>query len=263
MAVLNTSNRAGASGQGAGGGGGGFYSYQIEQSCRFDKATPSYLRLSEGSGNNDYWTFSFWFKTASLASGTSQEFLSAGNGGSSSSDTLLRIGLMDQSNGSFIRINSGSTNIIDTSAKFRDPAGWTHLVWNNNNGSTVLYINGTQVGSGTLDGGSGSVINNTGCSHYISRGRNSDGNYVDGYLAEMMMISASGSAGVLTPTSFAEEHRGVWRPIDISSLSNKDFYLKFENASDLGNDSSGNNRDWTETGLTSTNQVLDSPTFGS
>tara|TARA_Y100000592_G_scaffold93546_1_gene156896 strand:+ start:138 stop:908 length:771 start_codon:yes stop_codon:yes gene_type:complete len=241
----------------------GLYDFQIEQSCRFDKDTPSYLRLSEGSGNNDYWTFSFWFKTHALDSGTSQEFLSAGNGGSSSSDTLLRIGLMDQSNGSFIRVNSGATNIIDTTAKFQDPTAWTHLVWNNNNGSTVLYINGTQVGSGTLDGGSGSVINNTGCAHYIGRGRNADSNHVDGYLAEMMMISASGSAGVLTPSSFAENHRGVWRPLDISGLSNQDFYLKFENASDLGNDSSSNNRDWTPTGLGSDHQTKDTITFGS
>jgi len=261
MGIFQNNLLAGAGGQ-AGGGVAAFYDYQIEQSCRFDSATPSYLRLAEGSGNNDYWTFSFWFKTASLASGQ-QEFLSAGNGGSSSSDTLLRIGLLDQGNGSIIRVNSGATNIIDTSGVFRDPTAWTHCVWNNNNGSSVLYINGTQVGSGTLDGGSGSVINNTGCAHYISRTRNSDSAYVDGYLAEMMMISASGSAGVLTPSSFGETKNGVWIPKDISGLSNQDFYLKFENASDLGNDSSGNNRDWTPTGLNSDHQVLDSPTFGS
>jgi hypothetical protein len=39
--------------------------------------------------------------------------------------------------------------------------------------------------------------------------------------------------------------------------------LKFENASDLGNDSSGNNRDWTATNMGTDHQVLDSPTFGS
>jgi hypothetical protein len=77
------------------------------------------------------------------------------------------------------------------------------------------------------------------------------------------MISASGSAGVLTPSSFGETKNGVWIPKDISGLSNQDFYLKFENASDLGNDSSGNNRDWTVSGMGADHQVLDSPTFGS
>ena len=87
--------------------------------------------------------------------------------------------------------------------------------------------------------------------------------YFDGYMAEMIMISHSTSAGVLTPSSFAETKNGVWVPKDISGLSNKDFYLKFENASDLGNDSSGNNRDFTAYNMGVDHQVLDSPTFGS
>ena len=248
----------------ASGAAGGFYDYQIEQSMRFDSADGTNLYLGGGStsGNNDYWTFSFWFKTHSLPSGTSQEFLSAGNGSTGNSDNLLRIGLLDQGNGAIIRVNSGTTNIIDTSGVFRDPSGWTHIVWNNNNGSSVLYVNGTQVGSGSLDGGSGSAINKAN-GMYISRERRSAGSYVDGYLAEIMMISASSSAGTLTPSSFGETKNGVWIPKDISTLSNKDFYLKFEDANDLGNDSSGNNRDWSPANHGPDHQVLDSPTFGS
>ena len=242
---------------------GGFYDYQIEQSMRFDSAdgTNLYLGGSDTSGNNDYWTFSFWYKGGSLPSGTSQEFISAGNGTTSNSDNLLRIGLLDEGNGAIIRVNSGTSNIIDTSGVFRDPSAWTHVVWNNNNGTSTLYVNGTQVGSASLDGGSGSAINKAN-GMYISRERRSAGSYVEGYLAEIMMISASSSAGVLTPTSFAEEHRGVWKPIDISTLSNKDFYLKFEDANDLGNDSSGNNRDWSPANHGADHQVSDSPTFG-
>ena len=248
----------------ASGAAGGFYDYQIEQSMRFDSADGTNLYLGGGStsGNNNYWTFSFWYKGASLPSGTSQEFLSAGNGSTSNSDNLLRIGLLDEGNGSIIRVNSGTSNIIDTSGKFRDPGGWTHIVWNNNNGSSVLYVNGTQVGSGSLDGGSGSAINKAN-GMYISRERRSAGSYVDGYLAEIMMISASSSAGTLTPSSFGETKNGVWIPKDISTLSNKDFYLKFEDANDLGNDSSGNNRDWSPANHGPDHQVLDSPTFGS
>ena len=245
-------------------GAAGFYDYQIEQSMRFDSVDGTNLYLGGGStsGNNNYWTFSFWFKTHSLPSGTSQEFLSAGNGSTGNSDNLLRIGLLDQGNGAIIRVNSGTTNIIDTSGVFRDPSGWTHIVWNNNNGSSVLYVNGTQVGSGSLDGGSGSAINKAN-GMYISRERRSAGSYVDGYLAEIMMISASSSAGTLTPSSFGETKNGVWIPKDISTLSNKDFYLKFEDANDLGNDSSGNNRDWSPANHGPDHQVLDSPTFGS
>ena len=263
MGVFQNNLLAGAAAA-ASSGAASFYDYQIEQSMRFDSADGTNLYLGGGStsGNNDYWTFSFWYKGMSLASGTSQEFISAGNGTTSNSDNLLRIGLLDQSNGSIIRVNSGTSNIIDTSGVFRDPNAWTHIVWNNNNGTSTLYVNGTQVGSASLDGGAGSAINKAN-GMYISRGRISAGKYVEGYMAEIMMISASGSGGVLTPSSFGETKNGVWIPKDISTLSNKDFYLKFEDANDLGNDSSGNNRDWSPANHGPDHQVLDSPTFGS
>ncbi len=47
------------------------------------------------------------------------------------------------------------------------------------------------------------------------------------------------------------------------SFGGNGYYLKYENASDLGNDSSGNNNDFTTTNLGADHQVLDSPTFGS
>ena len=49
------------------------------------------------------------------------------------------------------------------------------------------------------------------------------------------------------PTHFGETKNGVWIPKDPSGLTygNNGLYLKFENASDLGNDSSGNNNDFT------------------
>jgi hypothetical protein len=58
----------------------------------------------------------------------------------------------------------------------------------------------------------------------------------------------------------------VWVPKDFSSsvtFGSQGFYLKYENASDLGNDSSGNNNDYTANNMGADHQVLDSPTFGS
>jgi hypothetical protein len=56
----------------------------------------------------------------------------------------------------------------------------------------------------------------------------------------------------------------VWIPKDASSsitFGSQDFYLKFENASDLGNDSSGQGNDFTVSNLGADHQVLDSPSF--
>ena len=43
---------------------GGFYSHQIEQSARFDRADQSYLTQDFGSVTAAKWTLSVWFKRA-------------------------------------------------------------------------------------------------------------------------------------------------------------------------------------------------------
>ena len=50
---------------------------------------------------------------------------------------------------------------------------------------------------------------------------------------------------------FGETKNGVWIPKEYKwfSFGTNGVHLKFENASDLGNDSSGNNNDFTATGL--------------
>ena len=67
------------------------------------------------------------------------------------------------------------------------------------------------------------------------------------------------------PTQFGETKNGVWIPKNPAgtTFGNNGFHLKFENASDLGNDSSGNNNDFSVNGMGADHQVLDSPTFGS
>ena len=83
----------------------------------------------------------------------------------------------------------------------------------------------------------------------------------DYYLAEW--IFADGQA--YAPTQFGESKNGVWIPKDPTgtNFGTTGHHLKFENASDLGNDSSGNNNDWTVSNMGADHQVLDSPTFGS
>ena len=81
------------------------------------------------------------------------------------------------------------------------------------------------------------------------------------YFAEWIWVDGTAYA----PTQFGETKNGVWIPKDPSgtSFGTNGFHLKFENASDLGNDSSGNNHDFTVNNIGADHQVLDSPTFGS
>ena len=239
-------------------GASGFYGHQIQHSARFDSGSSSYLSLASGntSGNNDYWTFSWWWKSFPIS--TDQTILGAGSG-TGSSDNYLELRLRTNSDNT-IRSSSTEQNVFTTTVMYRDATAWNHGCWNNNNGTSTLFVNGVQVGSGSLDGGSGSAINGS-KNQTIGKYTLSGSQYFDGYLAEMIMISHSTSAAVLTPTSFTETKNGVLIPKDVSSLSNKDWHLKFENASDLGNDSSGNNRDWTANNMGTDHQVIDTPTF--
>lgn len=252
---------------GGAGATAGFYDYQISQSARFDHTSQSYMQLSDSSvsGNRRYFTFSVWLKKSLLADSTYTHhgIIGAGNSGLSdtggTSSTILGLSFNDDS----LFVNSQTTNMsYQTGFKFRDVGGWYHIVMSGNNGTGILYVNGTQYHSFSFDGGADTAWNN----RYMvigTRRVSTAGYYFGGYMAELIMISHSTSAGVLTPTSFAEDHKGIWRPKDISGLSNKDFYLKFEDASNLGNDSSGNNRDFTVYNMGADHQTKDSVTFGS
>ena len=107
-------------------------------------------------------------------------------------------------------------------------------------------------------------MNSSGHTVFVGSGGNTSASaYLpfDGYIAEYVFIDGT----QYDSTDLGESKNGVWIPKDPSGLTfgNNGFYLKFENASDLGNDSSGNNNDLTASGLGADHQVLDSPTFGS
>ena len=203
-----------------------FYEHQIANSLRLDRATAAHLSLAANltSDNEDYWTLSWWWKSTAIA--TDQTILSAGSD-NGVSDNHLDLRLRTNSDNT-IRCSSTEANIFTTTSMYRDPSAWNHGCWSNNNGASILYVNGVQVANGSLDGGAGSAINKKNMA--IGKSSRASSQYFEGYLAEMIMISHSDNAAVLTPTSFTETKNGVLIPKDVSGLSNKDFYLKFENS---------------------------------
>jgi len=244
------------------GGGGAFYDYQIEQSCRFDKASNSYINRTLGTVTaNTAGTFSFWWKRGNIDS-TTHQLLFVNDGGGintyyESDDRLM-----------FSTNNSGGAENMYTDGKYRDPNGWTHIVFavNTNQGSNndrcKVYINGidnTSSGlNATINSGNVFKYNKTGNNLYFGHNTGATIN-PDGYLAEFIHVDGQ----QLVATDLGEFKNGVWKPIDYAgSYGAQGARLKFENASDLGNDSSGNNNDWTVNNMGADHQVLDSPTFG-
>jgi hypothetical protein len=171
---------------------------------------------------------------------------------------------------------SGTT--ATTSAVFRDPSAWYHIVviYDSANGTSanrfIVYVNGVlQAMTGTypsLNDNSG--INSTGA-HAIGRIEySSPTGYYDGYMAEVNFIDGQ----ALTPSSFGayDATTGVWQPaLYTGTYGTNGFYLKFASfgtTAALGTDSSGNGNTWTVNNISVTagvtyDPMLDSPTLTS
>ena len=251
MGVFQNNLLAGAAAA-ASAGGAGFYSHQIEQSCRFDSASSSFLEAGfDGNSGQTAYTISFWIKRGNLFTGSDQVIM--GNSGGwanwhfdNTDSNLEGVNQRGQSTPGALRDTNGWYNIIINQTATQD----TVNIWINGVSQTV-----TSSGSGNFY----TPLTNV-SSAKLWLGKNSASTYFDGYMAEVILVDGSNKAN----TDFGEFKNGVWIPIEYSgSFGTDGFHLKFENASDLGNDSSGNNNDFTANNMGADHQVLDSPTFGS
>ena len=258
-------------------GSSGVYSHQIEQSARFDRDDNSRLTRTFGTPSSDQkFTLSFWLKRGQSCeqidgeTGDAMIIMCKANGVDGSGAAIYisnyRTNFIEQLDIYGFGVNAGNTMTTDNS--FRDHAAFNHFVFQYDTTQSTdsdrqrFYLNGNQL---NLSGGTHPNQNsnlsrfNDASAHTIGSA-GAGNNSFDGYIAEMVFTDGQSYA----PTNFAETSNGVWVPKDPSGLTfgNNGFYLKFENASDLGNDSSGNDNDFTASGFGTDHQVLDSPTFG-
>jgi hypothetical protein len=153
-----------------------------------------------------------------------------------STNTFLTFNSSDQLN-----LTLNGTSAATSTAVFRDPSAWYHIVYAQNGAAQTLYVNQTSVATGTT----ANTVFNTAIAHQI--GAANTASYFDGYLTEVNFIDGQ----ALTPSSFGqiETTTGVWSPKQyVGSYGTNGFYLKFGNTSSvaaLGTDSSGNGNTWT------------------
>ena len=261
-------------------GGGDFYEHQIAHSLRNSQAQDGTLKITAGTPTSrKTFTYSWWMKryvfdgnstnacnpfTAGTGGGTYVFF--AFTGDSAQDDTT---------NFNFTGGGYGDTRLI-TDMVFRDPAAWYHCVVRfDSTQSTAsdrvrLYVNGVEPSyeTATIHGAISqdedfSFLNESGTVQswggISGVGTGAEG--TDIQLAEVVFCDGQ-SYG---PDSFAKTKNGVYMPIDPSGLTfgNNGYYLKFEDSSDFGNDSSGNNNDLTAANFATHDQLTDTPTFNS
>ena len=240
--------------------GGGF---DVDNSVVFDRASGSKIYNTFGSTTNRRtYTVSLWLKKCNVSQ--EQNFVFAGDLGGSQPYYDARFN-SDQTINWYL---SSGGNLI-TTRKFTDPNAWYHMVLTvdttqgTSSNRMKLYVNGVQQTSLSTASypsqNSDTAFNVSGYESQYGAIRVNTPSY-DGYMCEIVLIDGQ----ALDPTSFGEfdSDSGVWKAIDVSELTfgNNGYYLDFKDSSDLGQDVSGNNNDFTLVNIASTDQSTDTCT---
>ena len=267
-------------------GGAAFYEHQIEQSLRFDadnSGTSSRLYRTYGTvSDQTKFTFSMWVRRSKtyyngqntswnmlMSTGTGVEgggaafgFESGGgtSGGLDNRDRIAWYGHKGSTGGSSTGDDRIAGHWVDTNS-------WYNIVLRTDTSQTSgnrikYYVNGQgPLERTTQNNPAGNLDNFHVATSVLNIGANTNGGYgINAYLADVVYCDGQS----LGPTSFGTSKNGVWVPKNPSGLTfgNEGFYLKFEDSSNFGNDSSGNNNDFSVSSLGASRQVPDSPTFG-
>jgi len=261
--------------------GGSPSGYQISRSVRLRSSASAYLnRTLTTPTNNKIWTWSAWVKKG-RASGTGASAQTLFATGSASTDAGSTLIWFDTER---LIVSGYSTNWLISSAVYRDPSAWYHILvaWDNSNATASnrikIYVNGLEISYATDNRASLSTTATYGINQAVlhtlgawswNNGSFAQPQYFDGYLTEINFIDGQ----ALTPSSFGETNAvtGVWQPIKYTgTCGTNGFYLNFSDnsaatAAAIGKDYSGNGNNWTPNNISVTagvtyDSMLDVPT---
>jgi hypothetical protein len=237
----------------------------IDNSLRFDDGSSDNLtRTPSSDGNKKTWTWSGWVKKSGVTHWGG--LFHAGNNNNITDIHFYNDGTFTVRdwNGSSLAMN------LKPNRLFRDVSAWYHLVvavdttQSTASNRVKIYVNGTQETSFSTETYPSQNLetnfNDTSHQNIIGVSYQIGGSaqYYDGYMAEVVFIDGQ----QLDPTSFGEfdTTTGIWKPKKIGQIANagtNSFYLDFKDSSNVGNDASGLNNDFTVNNLTSIDQATD------
>lgn len=261
--------------------------YTVSKSLRFRSGSTTYLNRSPASASNQTtWTLNFWVKLGDVS--TSQiTFLSAGNNADANRLTFYK-------SGGNIGLDFAGSQIILTSAVYRDPSAWYMITLALDTTQTTssnrvrLYVNGVQVTNFSFTTypalNATSDVNSTKV-HYIGRDTFNNSRYFDGYFAETNFLDGYPTVGGTTynattwaalnvATLFgAYDTNGIWQPAAYTgNYGTNGYYLKFTDVGATSGSNTGYGKDFagtnywttnnfgTTSNLTTYDSMLDSPT---
>ena len=214
------------------------------------------------TGDEQKFTISTWVKRSALSD--NGIFIS----GSQSTETGY-FAIYFSGNAIRVRFYEGSAKDVVTSALYRDISAWYHIVVKvDTTQSTaadrvIIYVNGEEQNKSSatyVTQNFNTLVNTSGETHVIGATRNSSGvigNQFDGLMAHFHFID--GTAYQASTFGETDSTSGIWKPKVSPSVTygTNGFFLKFQDSSSLGDDSSGNTNDFTLSG--NGRQILDTP----
>ena len=240
--------------------------YDVDNSVKLDRLNAEKLQFTfdQAATNLKKNTLSIWFKRNVI--GVNQGLYQFGDDASGEHTYIRFTSSADQG---FLRGNFGSNvQFLLTTQSFRDTSAWYHLVvaWDTTQSTASdrlkVYLNGSEITAFDTDNRSSVIPLN----HDTPNGENGksvligEGVYkISSYIAETHFVDGQ----ALAPTEFGEfdSDSGIWKPKEYTgTYGNNGFYLDFKNSSNLGEDQSGNNHDFTLNNITAADQSTDTCT---
>jgi hypothetical protein len=243
----------------------------LTNSLRFRRsANPYLIRTPASATNRKTWTWSGWVKRGLL--GTDYARLFGASDGSGNNEAVISF---QGTNTLIVYSYIGAYQLqLVTTQVFRDPSAWYHVVVALDTTQATaanrckIYINGNQVtafSTATYPSQNYDGYINIVEQHAIGFDRTT-GERIDGYFADINFIDGQ----ALEPYYFGNnDANGVWKPIKYTGMyGTNGYYLTFGNTAStttIGYDTSGNNNNFTSSGISLTagvtyDAMLDVPT---
>ena len=179
-----------------------------------------------------------------------------------------------------LRLTASSTTILETTQVFEDTA-WYHILVTidtsrNSDSSQKIFVNGVEVTDFSTRnnfGSSADIAWGRSATHLVNSDPSSAGsNQMVGYMAQTALITdKSFQQGDFSITNFLDSfafgtNGSQFSPKTNAAIAtmvgtggNNSFFLNYETASDLGNDGSSKNNDFSDVGMAAANQETHTP----
>lgn len=256
--------------------GGDTPSYSVSNSIYVNRGDSPEIIMPNSDGGGLKWIMSVWFKLGEI-NRSSYRYTLVSVHNSSGYGTTIEISSSGESKQDQFyfkdQLTGGGTPRAKrtTERYFRDPTGWYHVVcgWDsanvNEDARMNMWVNGVFQTEWNTSYYTNPNLNQIslwgGSTENVDIFNQNNDRYWDGYISQFAFIYGQD----YTANNFGEfDTNGVWRPKDLSDLDfsgAKSFWLNFADSSDLDKDVSGETgRSGTgTTGITSSNQVVDTP----